>query len=75
MPIPPKHHAYWQALADVSAGFAATEGEGDGSRAFWRRVHEAFFGLECQRIGRTPDPPMPIVCARFDVVCRPVAAA
>ena len=62
-------------FADVSAEFAAVEGEGDGSLAFWRRVHEAFFGRECQRIGRTPDPRMPVVCERFEVVFRPDARA
>ncbi|MEM7118995.1 MAG: ASCH domain-containing protein, partial [Chloroflexota bacterium] len=28
---------------EVTAVFAATEGEGDGSLAYWRRVHWAFF--------------------------------
>jgi uncharacterized protein YhfF len=61
------------AFEDVTAEFAATEGEGDGSLAFWRRAHEAFFGRECQRIGRSADPRMPVVCERFEVVYRPVA--
>lgn len=55
-------------FSEVSAEFAATEGEGDGSLAYWRRAHEAFFGRECQRIGRTPEPHMPVVCERFEVV-------
>jgi uncharacterized protein YhfF len=55
-------------FSDVSAEFAATEGEGDGSLAYWRRAHEAFFGRECKRIGRTPEPDMPVVCERFEVV-------
>lgn len=57
----------------VSAEFAATEGEGDGSLAYWRHAHEAFFGRECQRIGRVPAPDMPVVCERFDVVYAPPA--
>jgi uncharacterized protein YhfF len=55
---------------EVSAEFAATEGEGDASLAYWRRTHEAFFGRECRRIGRVPDPRMPVVCERFEVVFR-----
>ena len=47
---------------EVSEEFAATEGEGDGSLAYWRRAHEAFFGRECKR--------MPVVCERFEVVYR-----
>lgn len=53
---------------EVSAEFAATEGEGDSSLAYWRSVHTAYFSRECQRIGREPEPGMPIVCERFDVV-------
>jgi uncharacterized protein YhfF len=53
---------------DVTEDFAATEGEGDGSLAYWRRAHEAFLGRECARIGCLPDPRMPVVCERFEVV-------
>jgi uncharacterized protein YhfF len=55
---------------EVTAEFAATEGEGDGSLRFWREAHWAFFGRECARIGRTPDPRMPVVCERFEVAYR-----
>lgn len=55
---------------EVSAGFAATEGEGDGSLAFWRRAHQAYFERECGRLGRLPAPGMPVVCERFEVVYR-----
>lgn len=54
----------------VSEAYAAIEGEGDGSLAYWRRAHEAFFGRECKRLGRAPDPRMPVVCERFQVVFR-----
>ena len=60
---------------EVSAEFAATEGEGDGSLAYWRRAHDAFFGRECQRLGREPAADMPVVCERFQVVYRSGAAA
>jgi uncharacterized protein YhfF len=55
---------------EVDADFAATEGEGDGSLAFWREAHWRFFSRECQRIGRTPEVKMPVVCERFEVVYR-----
>ncbi|WP_284615397.1 ASCH domain-containing protein [Aquabacterium humicola] len=58
---------------DVSAEFARTEGEGDGSLAFWRREHAAYFARECERIGRTPDARMPVVCERFRVLYPPPA--
>lgn len=52
----------------VSAEFAAEEGEGDATLASWRRDHEAFFGRECARIGRAPRADMPVACERFRVV-------
>jgi len=55
---------------EVDADFAATEGEGDGSLRYWREAHWRFFTRECQRIGRTMDPKMPVVCERFEVVYR-----
>lgn len=58
-------------FADVSAEFAAVEGEGDGSLDYWRRAHDAYFARECQRIGRTPQPDMPVSCERFRVVYCP----
>lgn len=58
------------AFCEVSAEFAATEGEGDGSLQYWRSAHEAFFGRECERLARTPGADMPVVCERFEVVYR-----
>lgn len=55
---------------EVTAEFAATEGEGDGSLQHWREVHWAYFGRECTRIGRIPAHTMPVVCERFAVVYR-----
>lgn len=55
---------------EVTAEFAATEGEGDGSLRYWRDAHWKFFGRECARIGRTPDLRMPAVLERFEVVYR-----
>ena len=56
----------------VTDEFAATEGEGDGSLEYWRRVHWAFFGRDCARIGRERSADMPVLCERFRVVYRPV---
>lgn len=56
---------------DVSAEFAAVEGEGDGSLAFWRQAHIAYFTRECQRAGRTFSGDMPVSCERFRVVYSP----
>ena len=52
----------------VNAAFAAREGEGDGSLAYWRRVHWDFFSRECAALGRTPTGSMPVVCESFRVV-------
>jgi|JI10StandDraft_1071094.scaffolds.fasta_scaffold01083_5 uncharacterized protein YhfF/ribosomal protein S18 acetylase RimI-like enzyme len=54
----------------VGAEFAATEGEGDGSLAYWQSAHQAYFGRECVRLGRQAVPDMPVVCERFRVVWR-----
>lgn len=53
---------------DVSADYAAIEGEGDSSLEFWREAHWACFSRECARIGRTPSPDMPVVCSSFEVL-------
>ena len=59
----------------VTAEYAAIEGEGDGSLAYWREGHWAYFSRECRRIGREPTPAMPVVCSVFEVLCiLPLAA-
>ncbi len=59
---------------DVSAQFAAIEGEGDGSLRYWREEHWKYFTRECQRLGREPDSRMPVVCEQFKVIYRTKAA-
>jgi uncharacterized protein YhfF len=54
--------------AAVTAEYAAIEGEGDGSLAYWRTAHWAFFSRQCQRLGRQPDDSMPVVCSVFEVL-------
>ncbi|MEN9868182.1 MAG: hypothetical protein RL748_3772, partial [Pseudomonadota bacterium] len=57
----------------VSAEFAATEGEGDGSLAYWQESHRAFFTRECKAAGREFDETLSISCERFRVVYLPPA--
>ncbi len=52
----------------VTPEFAALEGEGDLSLAWWRDAHWRFFSRECAAIGRVPDGSMPVVCAAFEVL-------
>lgn len=58
---------------EVTAAFAALEGEGDGSLAFWRQSHRAYFTRECERARRQFDQSMPIACECFEVVYQPKA--
>ena len=53
---------------EVTAEYAAIEGEGDGSLEYWRQVHWAYFSRECKRIGREPSESMPVVCCVFEVL-------
>lgn len=55
---------------EVTADFAAAEGEGDGSLASWREGHRRYFTRECERSGRTFSEDMPVLCERFEVVYR-----
>lgn len=57
-------------FSEVGADFAATEGEGDGSLAYWQEVHTASFERMCQRIGREFSPSAPVVCETFAVLYR-----
>jgi len=56
---------------EVSAEFAATEGEGDGSLRYWREAHEQFFQRECALHERAFSEDMLLACERFEVVFRP----
>ncbi len=55
-------------FAEVTEQFAATEGEGDKTLTYWRKVHWSYFGRECKRIGKEPSQSMPIVCEEFRVI-------
>lgn len=54
-------------FCEVTAEFAAIEGEGDGSLVFWQRAHRAFFSRECAAAGRKFNESMHVVCERFHV--------
>ncbi len=53
---------------EVTAEYAAIEGEGDGSLEYWRTGHWAFFSRECRRIGREPEETMPVICCVFELL-------
>lgn len=53
---------------DVTQEFAAAEGEGDKTLAWWRQAHWRFFSLECEELGIEPTEDMLLVLERFKVV-------
>ena len=52
----------------VDAAFAADEGEGDGSLAWWQAAHRRYFGRVSARLGGHFDETTPVICRRFRVV-------
>jgi uncharacterized protein YhfF len=54
----------------VDAAFAAEEGEGDGSLAWWQAAHRRYFGRVCARLGGTFDNTTTVICQRFRLVWR-----
>lgn len=56
------------AFEAVSAAFAAEEGEGDGSYAWWRQAHLAFFTAYARDIGVSFDENAELVLERFEKV-------
>ena len=59
------------AFNEVTAEFAAAEGEGDGSLAFWQQSHCEYFSRECAQQGRAFVDTMLVFCERFEVVFQP----
>lgn len=55
---------------EVGAEFAAAEGEGDRSLAYWREAHAQVFRREGERLGYAYDPALEVACERFEVVWR-----
>ena len=60
---------------EVTAEFARTEGEGDGSLEYWMESHEQYFTRECIASGKEFSKEMLIICERFEVVYRPSTGA
>ncbi|MFM5555310.1 ASCH domain-containing protein [Aeromonas veronii] len=56
---------------EIDAAFAAEEGEGDGSLAWWHEAHKAFFEREMKAEGREFDEHATLVLERFRVVALP----
>ncbi|MFM2484348.1 ASCH domain-containing protein [Celerinatantimonas yamalensis] len=54
--------------SEVTAEFAAEEGEGDKSLEWWREAHWRFFSLECEELGIELNEDMRLVLERFKVV-------
>lgn len=52
----------------IDADFAAYEGEGDGSLAYWREAHTSFFNAVCERFGGRLEANTPVLCQRFKLV-------
>ncbi len=52
----------------VDEDFAAAEGEGDGSLAFWRAAHWDYFSRRCAALGRTLSEDIPVVLERFTLI-------
>ncbi|HAS8183051.1 ASCH domain-containing protein, partial [Vibrio vulnificus] len=48
--------------------FAALEGEGDKTLAWWREAHWNFFSRECVELGISPSEDMLLVLEQFKVV-------
>jgi uncharacterized protein YhfF len=52
----------------VTADFAAAEGEGDRSYEYWWAAHNRYFSRRCQILGLPFSENMPVVCERFRVI-------
>jgi uncharacterized protein YhfF len=52
----------------VGAEFAAAEGEGDGSLAYWRDAHIRYFTRELAGYGHEFSEDILVVCERFELV-------
>ena len=56
------------AFGAVDDAFAAFEGEGDGSLAYWREAHTRYFNRVCERVGGKLGHNTPVLCQRFKLV-------
>jgi len=59
------------AFCEVEAAFAAEEGEGDGSLAYWKAEHERFFAAELAREGLAFSESVRLIFEIFRVAWQP----
>ena len=52
----------------ITPEFARTEGEGDKSLTYWKKVHWDFFSREMRKHGKKPSENMIIVCEYFKII-------
>ena len=52
----------------IDEAYARTEGEGDQSLAYWKRVHWDYYTRELEPYGRVPRESMIVVCQEFEKV-------
>lgn len=55
-------------FGEVDEAFAAAEGEGDGSLAWWREAHRGYFTRVLAGSGQAVDDDLLIACEHFEVV-------
>ncbi|MEE8287101.1 MAG: ASCH domain-containing protein [Gammaproteobacteria bacterium] len=56
---------------EVTAEFAAREGEGDSSLEYWQNVHKEYFLLQLADWGEDWSEDCPVVCETFSLVATP----
>lgn len=61
-------HVEVVSFGDVTAEFAAREGEGDGSLAYWRRVHRAYYERVLSGTDHAVTDALLLACESFEVV-------
>ncbi|TDQ32211.1 ASCH domain-containing protein [Zeaxanthinibacter enoshimensis] len=54
--------------SQVTPEFAATEGEGDGSLDYWKKVHKAYYQREMEPYGEKFEDDMIIICEYFKTI-------
>lgn len=52
----------------ITHEFAKTEGEGDKSLSYWKKVHWDFFSREMEEYGEKPSEDMKIICEYFKIL-------
>ncbi|MBC8511231.1 MAG: ASCH domain-containing protein [Cryomorphaceae bacterium] len=52
----------------ITPEFAKTEGEGDKSLSYWKKVHWDYFSREMEEYGEKPSEEMIIICKYFKII-------